>query len=120
MLEYPVQAKLKYNSAGGEWAAIGDLNGDGEVDLATSNDLPNTVSVLINTPGLCNMQDVRRMTLPAATRMLSRVNCSVGDAGSDYSESFKRGLVMWQKPAAGAVRPSGDKVKLVVSLGRKQ
>jgi PASTA domain/FG-GAP-like repeat len=120
MLEYPVQAKLKYDSAGGEWAAIGDLNGDGEVDLATSNDLPNTVSVLINTPGLCNMQDVRRMTLPAATRMLSRVNCSVGEVGSDYSESFKRGLVMWQKPAAGAVRPSGDKANLVVSLGRKQ
>jgi hypothetical protein len=121
MLEYRVQAKLKYDSHGGELAAIGDLNGDGKVDLATSNDLPaNTVSVLINTPGLCNMQDVRRMTLPAATRMLSRVNCGVGDVGSDYSESFKRGLVMWQKPAAGAVRPSGDKVKLVVSLGRKQ
>jgi beta-lactam-binding protein with PASTA domain len=60
------------------------------------------------------------MTLPAATRMLSRVNCSVGEVGSDYSDAFKRGLVMWQKPAAGAVRPNASKVDLVVSLGRKQ
>lgn len=120
MLQYRVQAKLKYNSAGGEWAAIGDLNGDGKVDLATSNDLDGTVSVLINTPGLCNVQDVRRMTLPAATRMLSGGNCSVGEVRSDYSEAFEGGLVMWQKPALGAVRPNGSKVELVVSLGRKQ
>jgi hypothetical protein len=119
-LDFRVQAKLKYQSAGGEWAAIGDLNGDGKVDLATSNMDDDTVSVLINTPGLCNVQEVRRMTLPVATRTLGRVNCSVGEVGSDHSEAFKRGLVMWQKPAAGAVRPSGDKVKLVVSLGRKQ
>ena len=119
-LNYRVETKLMSNSSGGEWAAIGDLNGDGIVDLATSNADNDTVSVLINTPGLCNMQDVRRMTLPAATRMLSRVNCSVGEVSSDYSAVFKRGLVMWQKPAPGAVRPNPSKVDLVVSLGRKQ
>lgn len=117
MLEYRVEAKLKRVSSGGEWAAIGDLNGDGKVDLATSNNERNTVSVLINTP-LCNVQGVTRMTLPAATRMLARVNCSLGEVRRDHSRAFKRGLVMWQKPAGGAVRPNGDKVDLVVSLGR--
>ena len=119
-LDYRVEAKLKRDSRGGERAAIADLNGDGKVDLATSNGDNDTVSVLINTPGLCNMQDARRMTLAAATRMLSRVNCDVGEVGNDYSGAFKRGLVMWQKPAAGAVRPNDGKVKLLVSLGRKQ
>jgi hypothetical protein len=119
-LDYRAEAKLKYQSAGGDSVTIGDLNGDGKVDLATSNGDNDSVSVLINTPGLCNVQDVRRMTLPAATRMLSRVNCSVGEVSGDYSAAFKRGLVMWQKPAPGAVRPNPSKVDLVVSRGRKQ
>ena len=119
-LAFRSQAKLKYDSSGGFWIVVGDLNGDGKPDLATSNMDEDTVSALINTPGLCNVQDVRRMTLPVAKRTLARVNCHVGEVGSDYSESFKRGLVMWQKPAPGAVRPNGDKVDLVVSLGRKQ
>jgi hypothetical protein len=118
-LDYRVQAKLKHESAGGESVAIGDLNGDGKVDLATLNGDDDTVSVLINTSGLCNVQDVRRMTLAVATRTLARVNCHVGEVGSDYSKAFKRGLVMWQKPTPGAVRQNGGKVDLVVSLGRK-
>jgi uncharacterized protein (DUF2141 family) len=120
-LDYRVLAKLDYRtSANALWVAIGDLNGDRKPDLATSNLDHDTVSALINTPGLCVVQDVRRMTLQVATRTLARVNCHVGEVGSDYSEVFKRGLVMWQKPAPGAVEPDGDEVKLVVSRGRKQ
>jgi FG-GAP-like repeat/PASTA domain len=119
-LDYRVEAKLKYQSAGGNSVTIGDLNGDGNVDLATSNGDNDTVSVLINTPGLCNVQDIRRMTLPVARRTLARVNCDIGEVSSAYSHAFKRGQVMWQKPAPGAVRPSASKVDLVVSLGRKQ
>jgi hypothetical protein len=119
-LDYRVQPKLVYLSEGGEGLAIGDLNGDRKVDLAASNMDDDAVSVLINTPGLCAVQDVRRMTLPVATRTLARVNCHVGEVGRAYSEAFKRGLVMWQKPAPGAVRPNGEKVNLLVSLGRKQ
>jgi hypothetical protein len=118
-LEYRTRAKLVRRSAGGEWVAIGDLNGDGKPDMATSNMDADTVSVLINTPGLCLAQDVRRLTLPVATRTLERVNCQVGEVGSDYSKAFRRGLVMWQKPAPGTVEPDGDKVNLVISRGRK-
>jgi beta-lactam-binding protein with PASTA domain len=61
----------------------------------------------------------RARTLAVATRTLVRVNCRVGEVGSDYSEVFKRGVVMWLKPTPGAVRPNGDTVKLLVSRGRK-
>jgi hypothetical protein len=119
-LNYRVEAKLKYLSSGGEWVAIGDLNGDGRVDLATSNMDNSTVSVLINTPGLCVVQDVRRLTLPVAAQTLARVNCLLGEVGYGRSDAFKKGRVMWQKPPPGAVRPGGSKVEVRVSLGPKR
>ena len=55
MLDYRVRGQAQVATLhGGEWVAIGDLNGDGKFDLATSNADNDTVSVLINTPGLCN------------------------------------------------------------------
>jgi FG-GAP-like repeat/PASTA domain/FG-GAP repeat len=111
--------KLDYRAPGAFSLAMGDVNGDGELDLAGSNTDANTISVLINTPGLCVVQDVRRMTLRVATRMLARVNCQVGEVGSDHSRYFKRGRVMWQKPGPGAVRPNRTTVDVVLSVGPK-
>jgi hypothetical protein len=98
--------------------AIGDLNGDGLPDLATANLHGVGVSVLINTPGLCAVQNVRGMTLPTARRTIARVNCRVGKIRHAYSK-IKRGRVISQKPTFGAVLPGGGKVNLVVSRGRK-
>ena len=58
--------------------AIGDLNGDGKPDLATANHNASSVSVLINTPALCTVQNVKRQTLAAAKRAIRRGNCRVG------------------------------------------
>ena len=104
--------------------AIGDLNGDGRFDLAGASihDMGDAsdVGVVLNTPGLCNVQYVREMTLVAAKRKLARVNCRVGKIRRAYSRAVKRGRVISQKPAFGAVRPGGAKVNLVVSRGRKR
>jgi hypothetical protein len=97
--------------------AIGDLNGDGKLDLATAN--ANTVSVLLNTPGLCTVQNVKGQRLPAAKRTLARANCRVGKIRRAYSKRVKRGRVISQKPRFGAVLRGGGKVSLVVSRGRK-
>jgi hypothetical protein len=99
--------------------AIGDLNGDGRPDLAVATDA-DSVSVLINTPGLCNVQAVVRMTLAAAKGKLARANCRVGKVTRAYSKRVKKGRVISQKPKFGTVRRAGAKVALVVSLGRQR
>jgi FG-GAP-like repeat/PASTA domain len=109
------EAKREY-AAGGS-VAIGNLNGDRKPDVVTVGGMTSAVSVLINTPGLCNVQDVVRMTLAAAKRKLARVNCRVGKV-SRADSGVKAGGVISQKPKFGAVRPKDAKVNLVVSRGR--
>jgi FG-GAP-like repeat/PASTA domain/FG-GAP repeat len=117
------QAKLDYYPGfGPRSVAIADLNGDRKRDLATANAGANSVSVLLNRPGLCTVQDVWRQTVSAAKRTLARANCRVGKIRRAYSGAYskvKRGGVISQKPNLGAVLPGGSKVNLVVSLGRR-
>jgi hypothetical protein len=113
------QPKLNYRAGRRpESVAIGDLNGDGKPDLATANKAVGTVSVFVNTPGLCTVQDVKRQTLPAARRAIVRANCRVGKIRRAYSRAT-RGRVISLKPGFGAVLPGGGRVNLVVSRGRK-
>jgi beta-lactam-binding protein with PASTA domain len=114
------QAKLDYRTGDGPGSvAIGDLNGDRKPDLVTAN-AANTVSVLLNTPGLCTVQSVQGKTLPAAKRTIARANCRVGTIRRAYSKTVKRGLVISEKPKPGTVLPNRGKVNLVVSRGRKR
>ena len=114
------QAKLDYRTGGDPYSvAIGDLNGDRKPDLATANLDANTVSVLLNRPGLCTVQDVFRQTLPAAKRTVARANCRVGKIRRAYSKTVKKGRVISQTPRPGRVLPNRGKVSLVVSRGRK-
>ena len=57
--QLPGQVRLREPERDPRSVAIGDLNGDGKPDLATANCLADTVSVLINRPGLCTVQDVK-------------------------------------------------------------
>ena len=106
--------QLDYGTGYSEVAAIDDLNGDRRRDLVVRSG--STVSVLLNKPGLCNVQELRRQTLKAAKRTLARVNCRVGKVSFDYSRTIK-GLVIRQKPKLGAVLPRGSKVDVVISRG---
>ena len=112
-LSYPIIAL----SGGG--IAISDLNADERPDLVAGKWPGGGVVVRLNKPGLCNVQRVARMTLAAARLLLARVNCRVGKVRRVHSRRVKKGRVISQKPAFGAVRPGGAKVNLVVSRGRR-
>jgi hypothetical protein len=115
------EPKLDYAAGGfAEWIAIGDLNGDAKPDLAVTHALyGSTVSVVVNAPGRCTVQDVRLMTLAAAKRMIALASCHIGSVHRAYSKAVKRGRVISQRPKPGTVLPNGGKVNLVVSRGRK-
>ncbi len=114
------EAKRDYRTGESPWSvAIGDLNGDGNPDLATANPDAKAVFVLLNTRGLCTAQDVKRKTLRAAKRTLARFNCRVGKIRRAYSRSYTKGRVISEKPKPGTVLPKRGKVNLVVSRGRR-
>jgi beta-lactam-binding protein with PASTA domain len=101
---------------------VADLNGDGRPDIASAGgdyDTPGTVWVLLNTPGLCNVQQVGGLTLATAKQRLESVNCRVGKITRVYDRWTKKGLVRKQTPGFGQVLPGGGKVDLQLSLGRK-
>ena len=108
-----LQPKLDYRAGAGP-VAIGDLNADGKPDLVTLTD-SDTVSVLINTPGLCTVQNVVRQALASALRTIARANCRIGTIRRAYSKIVKRDRVISQKPRPLTVLPKGGKVNLVVS-----
>jgi hypothetical protein len=110
------QRQLDYRTGYPRALATDDLNGDRRRDLVVVN--YSSVSVLLNKPGLCNVQELRRQTLKAAKRTLARVNCRVGKVSFAYSRTIK-GLVIGQKPKLGAVLPAGSAVAVVVSRGGK-
>lgn len=98
---------------------IGDLNGDGKLDLAVTED-SNTVAVLLNATGLCGVPNAKGMTLPGAKRSITRLGCRVGSIRRAYAKTVKRGRVISQTPRFGTVLPKGAKINLVVSRGRKR
>jgi FG-GAP-like repeat len=111
---------LQYRTlAGPTSVAVADLNGDRSGDVLTLSDRGGKrVSVLLNKPRLCNVQDVFRKTLPAARATLASGGCRLGRVTWGYS-TVKRGHVMAQRPRFGAVLRDGASVDIVLSLGRR-
>jgi beta-lactam-binding protein with PASTA domain len=85
--------------------------------MATANVIPNSLSVLANSPGLCTVQNVTKKKLLIARRALARAHCRIGGISRAYSKLVKSGRVISQEPKFGAVLPNGSKVNLVASRG---
>jgi len=95
---------------------IADLNRDGSPDLAIADSTGKRVSIRLNRPGLCNVQDVVGLTLRSAARALARGGCRAGTVQYAHSMRVRRGGVISQSPGFGAIRPGGATVDLVVRL----
>ena len=110
--------------------AVGDLNGDARLDVASADASTHTVTVLLSAPKLCDVPDVSGAVvsiragflgrkLPAAKRALKAAHCAAGTIRYVQDSDVPKGEVISQKPKFGAVLPGGGKVNLVVSRGRK-
>jgi len=103
--------------------AIGDLTGDHRRDVVVpvhnSRNGDNWLAVLVNTPGVCNVQPLAGLTLLEAKRTLARVNCRVGRVRSAASKRVAKGRVLSQRPGFGTVRPAGARIDLVLSKGAR-
>ncbi len=111
--------RLEYRiENGADSTTVADLNADRKPDVVALGGLLG-VLVLLNRPGLCDVQYVRGLTLGAAKRTLARINCRVGKVSRVHSH-VKAGRVISQKPKFGAVLLGGAKVNLVISRGRRR
>lgn len=66
---------------------------------------------------ICRVPRVKHMAIAKARRALVQADCAVGRIGRAFSPTVRKGHVISQRPRAGAQRPKGAKVKLVLSKG---
>ncbi len=109
-------ARCGYFSENDRMLALGDVNGDGRVDLAAAGD--KGLCLALGTGRRCNVQEVRGLTVASARVRLARAHCRVGRIRHAHGAYTSKGHVSAQRPGFGAVLRQGARVDLVVSLGR--
>jgi hypothetical protein len=67
----------------------------------------------------CKVPRLKGKTVAKARTLLRRAHCALGRVSHARSR-LRRGLIVSQRPRAGAARPRGTKVGVVVSLGRRR
>jgi beta-lactam-binding protein with PASTA domain len=91
----------------------------------TAESSTNAVTVLLSTPGSCNVQDLagkavsvgsgyEALRVRAAHRTLAAAHCRIGTITRARSD-WPKGYIDSQRPEFGTVLPRGAKVDLVVS-----
>ena len=78
-----------------------------------------TATFVRTTVLVCRVPNVRRQTLAAARRALTRAHCATGRVGRVYSSSVRKGRVISQSRRPGARLARGTRVNLLVSRGRR-
>jgi uncharacterized delta-60 repeat protein len=120
-------AATDFGSASLDVPAAAALQPDGRIvvagwtQLSQSHGQDFAVARYLNpAPPTCNVPNVVKKTLRAARVALAKARCRVGKVMRKYSQRVNQGRVSSQKPRAGSTLPSGAKVNLVVSRGRRR
>ncbi|MBA3716970.1 MAG: FG-GAP repeat protein [Actinobacteria bacterium] len=134
---FRLQGLAESDFAGASVANVGDMNGDGQPDLAVGapaadfQDRQNSGAVYVvfvppqratpppppPPPLRCLVPAVKGKTLAVARERIKAQQCSLGKVSRAHSARVRSGVVLSQRPSAGTVRQRGAKVALVVSLG---
>jgi uncharacterized delta-60 repeat protein len=109
-VEYNYVAGLALQRDGKILVSGGAMNAGGPEVVALARFLGDT----------CLVPNVKRKTLAAAKRAITRAGCSPGKVRKAVSRKVARGRVISQRPAARASVVAGTKVSLVVSRGRRR
>jgi beta-lactam-binding protein with PASTA domain len=79
----------------------------------------SVATAVVPVPVRCVVPRLKGKTVAKARTLLRRAHCALGRVS--YARSrVRRGLIVSQRPGAGAARLRGTKVKVVVSLGRRR
>lgn len=130
----PDGTQLIYSDAQGVWLMDipATLNSDGSncasITITTSPIIPGGSQARFGLPEdnppprtggsganhACRVPNVIGKKLPAAASALSRAHCKLGKVSKRHASRNKKGRVVAESPSAGARRPTGTKVNLVV------
>jgi uncharacterized repeat protein (TIGR01451 family) len=84
-------------------------------DLATTNNSASAATTVSGPP--CVVPNVKRKTLGAAKKAITRAHCTLGKVRTAYSPRVGRGRVIAQRPAPRARLRFRGRVNLIVSRG---
>jgi hypothetical protein len=104
--------------------AVADFNLDGRPDLVFAAPDTPEATVYLNWTGLptppCVVLDFRYERLPSAKRYVRDGGCRLGRVIHRSSRSVAKNRAISPRPAVGTVLPSGSRVDIVMSRGRRQ
>jgi PASTA domain-containing protein len=75
-------------------------------------------TAVVPAPAGCHVPKLTGKTVEKARTLLRLSHCALGRVSHSHSR-LRRGRIVSQRPRAGASRPRGTKVRVVVSLGRR-
>jgi hypothetical protein len=113
--------RVALTAAGAFSALVRVRPGRNGILITATNDAGNAVTVPLTVtykPLPCTVPRLRGRTLAAARAALEFAGCAAGRVTRVHSRHVRRGRVISSSPSAGARRPPGTRVALVVSRGR--
>ena len=115
----PALGTFSASSGGATTFTAGHMGGSGTVTAGVGGLFATARVVVVAPPVKCVVPRLRGKTLLGARRALRLRHCTLGHVGRAYSRRIRRGRILSQSASAGAHRPRGAKVGVVISRGRR-